>query len=162
MQSHCNPLDNLMLDLPMPFYVDNLELTNCDYRIMDDFPSINDLDPTESVVKKNSRSGVLDKLFQNEFVFQQDTPDTTIQKSQFEFNTEELLDDLEQQTGLKSSTPTEDNTESTLSSIFEKTINIFPCRNSDSTEKVKSFSNRVRFSKKHDRGRCLILYATFV
>lgn len=128
-----------------------------DFRMLNDFPSVCELDPNEVIEKKCTREDPFDNIFGSSLLQDKVFEEESISnKNQFSLSTQELLDDMEPKVTQKSSQAEEVKQEE--SNKKETTQKKSPKKRSKRpkiTQKVKSFDNRTRFCKKHDRGKLL-------
>eukprot|EP00344_Euplotes_crassus_P005400 CAMPEP_0197011632 /NCGR_PEP_ID=MMETSP1380-20130617/59349_1 /TAXON_ID=5936 /ORGANISM="Euplotes crassus, Strain CT5" /LENGTH=144 /DNA_ID=CAMNT_0042434501 /DNA_START=60 /DNA_END=494 /DNA_ORIENTATION=+ len=131
------------------------EIDPNDFKLFEDFPSICDLDPTEAVEKKCCRIDPFHKLFENPSIHYRE--EEVQYREEFSFTTEELLEDLERDVMGEhvESEKCIEEAKTQGDEALEDSQNLN--RAASQTEKIKSFENRKRFSKKHDREMFLVL-----
>lgn len=164
-----NVLNFLSLELDNIPPVAERKLSEAGSNKMNDFSSVCEMDPTEILQRKFSESDRLDKIFGSSIALE-GTNDifSSINKDEFSFSTEELIDDLDKMKESQNlSTSQELPKAEKVTSIEEQLPKVKKTRKCRAwklqekkakkskvlAEKVKSFSDRKRFSKKHDRGK---------
>lgn len=148
---------------------DGLDASYDMYNIMDEFPSINELDPTEAFERKKDRSTALDEMFKNNVSFDELSNESVLSnKFYVTSSTEELpkevvepLPNVRKNTACSCSEPQVDLPAVEIKvpefTRVPQTRGRSSLMNAQGIQNTKeeafSFGNRARFSKKHDRGK---------
>ncbi|CAI2369216.1 unnamed protein product [Moneuplotes crassus] len=138
---------------------EGFELSQQSFRMFNDFPSVCELDPNEIIEKKCMREDPFDNLFGTSSL-QEKLFEETIgsSKKQFSFSTQELMNESESKEAQDASLSEEVKQEELVKEEdLKKKSPKKRSKRPKITQKVKSFDNRTRFCKKHDREMFLVL-----
>ncbi|CAI2378075.1 unnamed protein product [Moneuplotes crassus] len=134
------------------------EIDKEDFGMLNDFPSVCELKPHEVIEKRCNREDTIDKFLKSSFLQDKIFEEDDLSKNQFSLSTEEVLENPEKKNVLKTS-PTKKSKKPQASrreGLRKRIVKKKP-KKPKIAQKVKSFENRTRFCKKHDREMFLVL-----